>query len=63
MPFHLRDVLSGCKLHIGTTLVGHYGDMRVRLEMIPQGLTPLGVGIHLNLRSKWVKARAQALVD
>ncbi len=23
MPFYLKDVLSKCRLHIGTTLIGH----------------------------------------
>ncbi len=33
MPFVLRSLLSECGLHIETTLVVHYSDMRVRLEM------------------------------
>jgi hypothetical protein len=32
MPFCLRDVLSVCRPHIKTTLVGH---VRVRPEMAP----------------------------
>ncbi len=35
MPLCLRDVLSGYGPHIGITLVGHEGDMRVKPKMAP----------------------------
>ncbi len=50
IPFSLRSPLNECGLHIEITLVVHYSDMRVRPEMAPWGSTPLGVGIHPDLR-------------
>jgi hypothetical protein len=43
MPFHLKNVLSRCKFHIGTTLVGALSNMKVRPKMVLQGLIILGV--------------------
>jgi hypothetical protein len=45
MPLCLRNVLTRCRPHIETTLLGHEGDMKIRLEMASQGLIPLGVEI------------------
>ncbi len=60
MPLQLRIVLNRCRLHIKTTLVGHSGNMKVRLEMVPQDLTPLRIRKHPDLGVQMGLGEAQA---
>jgi hypothetical protein len=48
MPFHLKNVLSKCGFHINTPM-GQSGNMRVKIQMVPQGSTPLGIKRRLDL--------------